>query len=130
MEVTFNVLVGLGVVLTLQIAVIVLGAKAGEKHEDDVKYSAPEYRTPAKRWIAIVNSTITLSCFGGLLFIVALIAFLMESVPDFNRETMMKCETIGGEFSKRLDACYKNGIKINFSDKEVEYEHSEEEDNA
>lgn len=126
MEVTFNVLVGLGVVLVLQIAVIVLGVKAGEKHEDDVKYSAPDYRTPAERWMVVVNSAITLSCIGGMLFIIALILFLVESVPDFNRETMMKCKTIGGEFSQRLDACYKDGIKINFSDKEVEYEYDEE----
>lgn len=69
-------------------------------------------------WIVLVINVIA-SFIGGICFLFHL-NDLSSPEPSWNLETEIKCKTINGEFSKALDACYKNGVKINFGESEYE----------
>lgn len=120
MNITIGFLIALGVTLGLELAVMAIAVQCDKRHDKLTRVGTKE-RDRVKWWEWIQWGALVLFLFSMVFWLLGLCSFLIESVPNYNRETAIKCETIDGEFSKRLDACYKDGVKINFSDGEMVY---------
>lgn len=51
----------------------------------------------------------------GIVSVSALLSLKPEP-PSYSEEWEIKCRSIDGEFSQNLNACYKNGVKVNFEE--------------
>lgn len=110
------------VILALQIVVMVLSIKCDIRHDKRALTSDDKRRLNYFEWWENVGwCTLWLFLFGAVFEVAGGLYFLMECLPEYDREISIKCETIEGEFSKKLNACYKNGVKIVFNEGEQVY---------
>lgn len=113
-------LVALGVILVLQIAVMVVGLKCDIAHDKCTKPGSSS-REKSEVWDGILMGTLVLFLLGVVIEIVAFFAFLIQDVPQYDQDYKLRCESIDGEFSKKLNSCYKDGAKIVFDGGEQVY---------
>lgn len=120
MNITPWVLAFQGVNLLLQLAVMYFALQC-DKRYDKVTTVGTKAHERAKWWGGITMGALTLFCMNIVLWFATLAFFVLECAPKYNQEVEIKCKTIEGEFSRRLDACYKEGVKINFNESEMTY---------
>lgn len=113
-------LVVLGVILVLQIAVMGLGLKCDIAHDKCTKPGTPA-REKSEVWDGILMGTLVLFVLGVIVELVAFCMFVVDGIPEHDQDYKLRCESIDGEFSKKLNSCYKDGAKIVFDGGEQVY---------
>lgn len=109
-------------ILVLQIVVMVLSIKCDIRHGKQALTNDDKRRLNRFKWWENIGwCTMWLFLFGLVFEVIGGLYFLMECFPKYDHEISIKCETIEGEFSKQLNACYKNGVKVVFNEGEQVY---------
>lgn len=110
------------VVLVLQIIVMVLSVKCDIRHGKQALTSDYKKRLNRFKWWENIGwGTMWLFLAGLVSEVIGGLYLFIECLPEYDHEAYIKCETIEGEFSKKLNACYKNGVKVVFNEGEQVY---------
>lgn len=115
-------LIATAAVLSLQVIVMVVAIKCDSLHRRQALTTNDKRRVDRfKWWENMAWCNLWLFLIGLVFEVVGALYFVLECIPEYDREISIKCETIEGEFSRRLNACYKNGVKIVFNEGEQVY---------